>query len=68
MTWLAILKALLHLVALVAQRAGQSHIERVVRLELEMIHDQRVEKARRARGDIVDGRVPDDPADPYRRD
>lgn len=68
MTWLAIFKLLLELAVFAARRAEKRDIEKAVLDELQILHAERVERAARARDDVLAGRVPVDPDDPYRRD
>lgn len=68
MTWLAILKIALQLVAFIARQADKREIEKNVLNELENINNDRVKDAAAARDDVISGRVPADPNDPNRRD
>jgi hypothetical protein len=68
MTWLAILKIALQLAAYFADRAKRADIQKAVLNELEILHGKRVREATVARDDVLAGRVPPDPLDPYRRD
>lgn len=67
-TALAVLKMLLSLAAYFARRAERMDIEMAVLAELENLHGKRVDAAVDARNDVLAGRVPVDPVDPYRRD
>lgn len=68
MSALTILKLLLQLSAYFARRAERRDIEKAVLNELENLHGKRVDAAVDARDDVLAGRVPGDPDDPYRRD
>lgn len=68
MTWLAILKIALQLVAFIARQAEKREIESNVLSQLENLNNERVKDAAAARDDVMSGRVPVDPNDPNRRD
>jgi hypothetical protein len=68
MKWLSILKLLLTLAAWAARKADEREIARNITHELEIAQGQRVREALRVRSSILDGSVPADDADPYRRD
>ena len=68
MTWLVILKYVLQFAAYVAKMSERRDIEKAVLNEVENIHGKRVDKAVAAHDDVIGGRVPVDPDDPYRRD
>jgi hypothetical protein len=68
MTWLNFLKILLTLAAWAARKAERRDIERQITHELEIAQGHRVREALRVRSSILDGSVPADPDDPYRRD
>lgn len=68
MTWLAVLKYILQLAAYVARKSERKDVEQSLLNELEIVHGNRVRKASDARDNVLAGRVPVDPNDPYRRD
>jgi hypothetical protein len=68
MTWLTVLKLLLTLAAWAARKAERRDIERQITHELEIAQGWRVREALRVRSSILDGSVPADDNDPYRRD
>lgn len=68
MNWLEGLKLLLKLAAFFARRADKLEIERNLTNELLILQGKRVEAAGTARDDVLSGRVPPSPDDPYRRD
>ena len=68
MKWLAALRLALTLAAYFARRAERRDIEDAILAQLQNTHRARVDDAVRARDDVLSGRVPDDAADPYRRD
>jgi len=68
MTWLALLKVGLQLVAWIARQAERTQIETAVLSELENLNNDRVKDAAAARDDVQSGRVPVDPNDPNLRD
>lgn len=68
MTWLAVLKYALQLVAYIARRAEKSETEKAVLNELEILHGKRVDAAVAAGDAVRSGGVQPDPDDPYRRD
>jgi len=68
MNWLAIAKLLLVLAAFFARRADRADIESGALSLLEDAQRKRVVAAKDARDAVLDGTVPEDPADPNRRD
>jgi hypothetical protein len=68
MSWITILSMLLKLAVWAARRADRRDIAWVIANELEIAQGQRVREALRVRSSILDGSVPADDADPYRRD
>lgn len=68
MSWVTIIQLLLQLAAFLARRAERADIERAAYDALELSHKERVDRAADARDDVLSGRVPVDPDDPYRRD
>lgn len=68
MTWLAILKLALQLVAYIARQAEEHKVESAVLAELENLNNERVKDAAAARDDVLSGRVQPDDKDPNRRD
>jgi hypothetical protein len=68
MTWLAIFKLLLELAVFAARRAEKKDVEKAVLDEIRILHQERVERARRARDDVLSGRLQPDDDDPHRRD
>lgn len=68
MTWLSVLKYLLQIAAFVAKKSEKADVEKAILNELEIINGNRVRRADDARNDVVSGRMPVDPNDPFRRD
>ncbi|MCV0395495.1 MAG: hypothetical protein K5872_22365 [Rhizobiaceae bacterium] len=68
LTWAIIFKLLLELAVFAARRAEKRDIEKAVLDELQILNRERVDRAQRARDDVLAGRVPVDPHDPNRRD
>lgn len=68
MNWVALLKLALQLAAFFARKADRRDIEKAVLNEVEVLHSKRVDDAAAAGDDVLSGRVPADPDDPYRRD
>ena len=68
MNWVILLKLALQLVGYFAKQAERKDIEKAAYDALENLHGKRVDAAVAANDDVVAGRVPADPADPYRRD
>lgn len=68
MKWLTLLAYVLQLAAYLARLSERKDTEEAVLNELEIIHGKRIRKAVDARDDVLSGRVPVDPNDPYRRD
>lgn len=67
-TALAVLKMLLSLASWFARQAEKHEIERNLINELKTLQGERVDRANDARDDVLNGRVPADPDDPFRRD
>ncbi|QIG66832.1 hypothetical protein EVB41_002 [Rhizobium phage RHph_TM3_14A] len=68
MTWLAVLKLALQLVAFLARQADKRDIESAALDKLENLNNERVRDAAVARDDVLSGRVQPDDNDPNRRD
>lgn len=68
MVWASIFKMLLELAVYAARRAEKQDIEKAVLDELQILHGERVDRAVRARDDVLAGRVQPDLDDPNRRD
>lgn len=67
MNWLILLKYALQFAAYFARRAERREVEKSILNEIENLHDQRLDRARSARDDVMSGRVPDDDNDPNLR-
>lgn len=68
MSWLLVVRMFLELAAFFARRAERLDIERNILNEIELLQKKRVDRAADARDDVIAGRMPVDPDDPYRRD
>ena len=67
-TALAIVRMVLAIVTHLTKQAEREALEKAVLDDLLLKQKERVDAAVAARDDILSGRVPDDPADPNRRD
>lgn len=68
MTSLKLLIWLLKLAAFFARQANQREVEEAVLNEVKILNGERVRDSVIARDDVLSGRVPPDPKDPYLRD
>jgi hypothetical protein len=68
MGWVQILTIVLQLAGAIARRLERADIEKAVLNEVEILHGRRLRAAETARDDVLSGRMPERPDDPYRRD